>query len=43
MTTKLIDASPAAQRLIKTIVECKLLAKYIKKVSTLTVSLIEWY
>ena len=42
MTTKLIDASPAAQQLIKTIVVCKLLAKYIKEVSTLTVSLVEW-
>ena len=31
MTTKLIDAPPAGQLLIKTIVECKSLAKYIKK------------
>ncbi|CAF4106232.1 unnamed protein product, partial [Rotaria sordida] len=31
MTTKLIDTPPAVQLLIKTIVQCKSLAKYIKK------------
>jgi hypothetical protein len=36
MTTKLIDAPPAAQLLIKIIVECKSLAKYIKKVNPYT-------
>ena len=36
MTTKLINAPPAGQLLIKTIVECKSLAKYIKKVNSYT-------
>lgn len=34
MTIKLTDTPPAAQLIIKTIVECKSLAKYIKKVSS---------
>jgi hypothetical protein len=34
MTTKLVDTPPAAQLLIKTIVECKSLARYIKKVNS---------
>jgi hypothetical protein len=34
MTIKLHDTPPAAQLLIKTIVECKSIAKYIKKVSS---------
>jgi len=36
MATKLIDTPPVVQRLIKTIVECKSLAKYIKKVNSYT-------
>jgi hypothetical protein len=36
MTTKLIDTPPAVQMLVKTIVECKSLAKYIKKVNSST-------
>jgi hypothetical protein len=36
MTTKLIDTPPAVQRLIKTIIECKSLARYIKKVNSYT-------
>jgi 3-mercaptopyruvate sulfurtransferase SseA len=34
MAMKLVDTPPAAQLLVKTIVECKSLAKYIKKVSS---------
>lgn len=36
MKAKLIDAPPASQLLIKTITECKSLAKYIKKVNPRT-------
>ena len=33
MTIKVIDIPPAAQQVIKTILECKAMAKYIKKVN----------